>query len=356
MTKPPAESASAATTAEEADPRTPREVYRDVLVDLLGDDERLICLDSDTGMFSPVDWGTAADRYINLGIAEQNLMGVAAGLARSERVPFVNTMATFASTRALESVKLDIAMPGLPVRIAATHGGLAAGHLGSTHHSLEDLGVMRMLPNMTVLCPADATAVEDMVRDVVDLPGPVYMRLGRSATPGLGSGLPPVRIGQAQTLREGGDIALVATGPYPVLAARAAAEELAQDGVEASVINMHTIKPLDVEALTVAARGHGIVTVEEHWAAGGLGSAVAEVVAELGVGCPVLRVAVPDVFAAGSGGHRHLLERNGITAEAVATRARQALALSPASSSAAHTSGPVNEHRLTHRVGPRARK
>ncbi len=311
-----------------ADRRTPREAYRDVLVELLAGDDRLICLDSDTGLFSPVDWGTAADRYINLGIAEQNLMGVASGLARSGRVPFVNTMATFASTRALESVKLDIAMPGLPVRIVATHGGLSAGHLGSSHHSLEDLAVMRMLPNMTVLSPADTTAVEEMVRASVDMPGPVYIRLGRSATPGLGPGLPPVRIGQAQTLREGADVALVATGPYPVLAARAAADELARDGVDAAVINMHTVKPLDVEALTVAARTHGIVTVEEHWAAGGLGSAVAEVVAELGVGCPVLRVAVHDTFAAGSGGHRHLLERNGITAETVAMRARQALATS----------------------------
>ncbi len=350
MTKTPAEEPlPVVTKAEETDPRAPREVYRDVLVELLADDERLVCLDSDTGLFSPVDWGPAADRYINLGIAEQNLMGVAAGLARSSaRVPFVNTMATFASTRALESVKLDIAMADLPVRIVATHGGLSAGHLGSTHHSLEDLAIMRMLPNMTVLCPADTTAVEDMVRASVDLPGPVYIRLGRGATPGLGPGLPPVRIGRAQTLREGGDIALVATGPYPVLAAQAAAEELARDGVDAAVINMHTVKPLDVEALTVAARTRGIVTVEEHWAAGGLGSAVAEVVAELGVGCPVMRVAVPDIFAAGSGGHRHLLERNGITAETVVTRARQALAV--------HAGGSVNAHGPENGIGLRALK
>jgi transketolase len=301
-------------------------VYRDVLVELLGHSERLICLDSDTGLFSPVDWGAAAERYINLGIAEQNLMGVAAGLARAGRVPFVNTMATFAATRAFESVKLDIAFNDLPVRIAATHGGLSAGHLGSTHHSLEDLAVMRMLPNMTVLVPADAAATDGLVRASVELPGPVYLRLGRGPTPDLGTDLPPIRIGRAQKLREGRDISLVATGPHPVIAARAAADVLAEEGVEATVLNMHTVKPLDVEALAVAAETtQGIVTVEEHWAAGGLGSAVAEVVAEAGAKCPVLRVAVPDNFAAGTGGQRHLLERNGITAETVVARVRQVL-------------------------------
>ncbi|MGA5068061.1 hypothetical protein ACPB9E_30505 [Streptomyces exfoliatus] len=165
--------------AEAAAPRPAREVYRDTLAGLLADDERLTCLDSDTGLFSPVDWGDEAGRYINLGIAEQNLMGAAAGLARSGRIPCVNTMATFAATRAVGAVKLDIALNNLPVRIAATHSGLSAGHLGSTHHSLEDLAVVRLLPHMTVLVPADAAAAEEMVRASVDLPGPVYLRLGR---------------------------------------------------------------------------------------------------------------------------------------------------------------------------------
>ncbi|MGP3983814.1 transketolase family protein [Streptomyces sp. KR80] len=326
MTAMAAEPRPVATEEAKPDPRPGREVYRDVLAELLGQDERLVCLDSDTGLFSSVDWGKAQERYINLGIAEQNLMGAAAGLARSGRIPFVNTMATFAATRALESVKLDIAMNNLPVRIAATHGGLSAGHLGSTHHSLEDLGVMRMLPHMTVLAPADAAATEELVRACVDVPGPVYLRLGRGATPDLGPGLPPLRIGRAQPLREGGDVTLVATGPYPVLAALSAADELAAEGIAATVLNMHTVKPLDTAALAAAAETTlGIVTVEEHWAAGGLGSAVAEVVAGLGAGCPVLRVAVRDTFAAGTGGQRHLLERNGITAEAVAARARQAV-------------------------------
>lgn len=303
--------------------RAAREVYREVLVELLGEDERYVCLDSDTGLFSATSWGERAPRYLNLGIAEQNLMGVAAGLARSGRVPFVNTMATFAATRALEAVKLDIAWNDLPVRIVATHGGLSAGHLGSTHHALEDLGVMRMLPNMTVLVPADGPATETLVRAAAELPGPVYLRLGRGATPGLPPGAEPPRIGVAQTLLRGSDVTLIATGPHPVLAALEAAEELARDGIDATVLNMHTVKPLDREAITTATATRGIVTVEEHWAAGGLGSAVAEVVADLGVACPVRRVAVADRFAAGTGGHRHLLARNGISAAAVTDQVRR---------------------------------
>ncbi|MQY12873.1 1-deoxy-D-xylulose-5-phosphate synthase [Streptomyces sp. RB5] len=304
-------------------PRAGREVYRDTIARLLGKDDRLVCLDSDTGLFTPVDWGADADRYINLGIAEQNLMGAAAGLARAGRIPYVNTMATFASTRAVEAVKLDIALPGLPVRIAATHSGLSAGHLGATHHSLEDLAVMRLLPNMTVLAPADAAATEELVRASVDLPGPVYLRLGRGATPDLPADLPPLRIGEAQRLREGGDVTLIATGPYPVLAALEAADTLATEGVGAGVLNMHTVKPLDTEAVCAAAAATGhLVTVEEHWAVGGLGSAVAETVTGEGVPCRVSRIAVPDHFAAGHGGQRHLLLRNGITAEAIVEASR----------------------------------
>ncbi|WP_316520105.1 transketolase family protein [Kitasatospora brasiliensis] len=306
--------------------RPSREVYRDLLAELIGKDERLVCLDSDTGLFSSVDWGAAQDRYVNLGIAEQNMMGVAAGLARCGRMPFANTMAAFAGTRALEAVKLDIALNNLPVRIAATHSGLSAGHLGSTHHALEDLAVMRLLPNMTVLVPADAAATEELVRASLDVPGPVYLRLGRGGTPDLGADLPPLRVGVAQRLRSGRDVTLIATGPYPVLAALAAAKELADEGIAAGVLNMHTVKPLDVDAVVEAAETTAaVVTVEEHWAAGGLGSAIAEVVAGLGVACPVRRVAVQDRFAAGSGGQQHLLERNGITAEAVAAETRRAL-------------------------------
>jgi transketolase len=291
-----------------------REAYRDQLVELMAGDERIVCLDSDTGTFAGADFGPAKERYLNLGIAEQNLLGVAAGLARSGRIPFVNTMATFASTRALEAVKVDIAFNDLPVRIVATHGGLAAGHLGPTHHALEDLAVIRTLPNLTVLVPGDADACVALIRQAVALPGPVYVRLGRSATPDLPGAAPPVVLGAVQQLRPGGDIVLAACGPYPVLAAIEAADELAARGVEACVLNVHTLKPLDADALTAvvaSTSSRAVVTVEEHWPAGGLGAAVAEALTER-IPARVLRVAVPDAFVAVAGDQQYLLDRAGI--------------------------------------------
>lgn len=299
--------------------RPTREAYRDLLVKLMADDERLYCLDSDTGLFTGVDFGPAADRYVNLGIAEQNLMGVAAGLAASGKIPFVNTMATFATTRALESLKVDVAYAGLPVRVAATHSGLSAGHLGPTHHALEDLAIMRALPEFTVVTPADATATEEAVAQSVDLPGPVYLRLGRKATPALEAG--PTELGRAQRLREGADVAVLACGPHPVLAALAAADLLAADGVTATVLNVHTLKPFDVETVVSAARGvRAVITVEEHWRSGGLGGAVAETLAEHAP-TRVARIGMPDTFAEVVGGQEHLLDHYGITGERIAATA-----------------------------------
>lgn len=299
--------------------RPTREAYRDLLVKLMADDERLYCLDSDTGLFTGVDFGPAADRYVNLGIAEQNLMGVAAGLAASGKIPFVNTMATFATTRALESLKVDVAYAGLPVRVAATHSGLSAGHLGPTHHALEDLAIMRALPEFTVVTPADATATEEAVAQSVDLPGPVYLRLGRKATPALEAG--PTELGRAQRLREGADVAVLACGPHPVLAALAAADLLAADGVTATVLNVHTLKPFDVETVVSAARGvRAVITVEEHWRSGGLGGAVAETLSEHAP-TRVARIGMPDTFAEVVGGQEHLLDHYGITGERIAATA-----------------------------------
>jgi len=296
-----------------------REAYRDLLVKLMADDPRLYCLDSDTGLFSGVDFGPAAGRYVNVGIAEHNLMGVAAGLAASGKIPFVNTMATFATTRALESLKVDIAYSGLPVRIAATHSGLSAGHLGPTHHALEDLAIMRSLPGFTVVTPADATATEEAVAQSVDLPGPVYLRLGRKATPALEAG--PAELGRAQILREGGDLVVFACGPHPVLASLAAADLLAADGVRAAVVNVHTLKPLDVETIVSSARNvKAAITVEEHWRSGGLGGAIAETLSEHAP-TRVARIGMPDTFAQEVGGQEHLLDHYGITGERIAATA-----------------------------------
>jgi transketolase len=299
-----------------------REAYRDALLAAMPLDDRLVCLDSDTGLFLGQDFGAAADRYLNLGIAEQNLLGAAAGMARSGRTPFVNTMATFASTRALETVKIDLAYANLPVRIAATHSGLSAGNLGPTHHSLEDLAIMRLLPNMTVLVPADAPATVSLFEQCRELPGPVYLRLGRTATPDLPADAPPIRIGQAQPLREGDDLLLVCCGPYPVLLALRAAHSLAARGISAAVLNMHTVKPLDELALT--SHPAPVVTIEEHWRSGGLGSAVAEVLAE--TGRRGLRVGVPDRFVSLAGDQQFLLEHSGISADSIENAALRALA------------------------------
>jgi transketolase len=297
-------------------PRSARDTYRDTLTELMAADPRLFCLDSDTGLFAGADFGAAADRYVNLGIAEHNLIGMAAGLAASGRIPYVNTMATFATTRALEAVKIDVAYNQLPVRLAVTHGGLAAGHLGPTHHALEDIAVMRALPGMTVVVPADADQTELAVRHTRDLPGPLYLRLGKAATRPLAEVVPvvpPFELGVAQPLRAGRDLLIVACGPYPVLAALGAAEMLAGRGIDAAVLNLHTVRPLDVAGLVAAATPvAGVITVEEHWRSGGVGAAVAETLAEHAP-TRIVRIGMPDTFAQHVGGQEDLLRHYGIT-------------------------------------------
>ncbi|GGN74845.1 transketolase [Streptomyces albiflavescens] len=304
--------------------RSAREVYRDTVAELLPREERLVVLDSDTGLFGGVDFGDGTDRYLNLGIAEHTLMGAAAGLAREGRIAVVNTMAAFAASRALEAVKLDIALGELPVVIAATHSGVSAGHLGPTHHALEDLASMRVLPHMTVVVPGDPAQTTELLCQALALGGPVYLRLGRGATPALPADAEPPRLGKAQILRRGGDITLAACGPYPVLAALEAAELLAADGISANVLHLHTVKPLDTPALLGALGDQRhLITVEEHWAAGGFGSAVAEELGALPV--RVHRVAMPDAFVPVAGSQRQLLEQGGVSAQSIAARARRAL-------------------------------
>ena len=304
--------------------RATREAYRDRLLALLDGHPELICLDTDTGLFNAEHATAAGEQYLNLGIAEHNLMGVAAGLAACGRIPYVNTMAAFASSRALEAVKIDIAYNRLPVRIMATHGGLAAGHLGPTHQALEDLAVLRVLPDMTVVVPADAAATEAFVEQSVTLAGPLYVRLGRKPSPSLPPAPPPV-IGQAQPLRQGDDVVLACCGPYPVLACLDAADVLAGHGIEATVLNLHTLRPLDSPALVDAARPATlVVTVEEHWRSGGLGGAVAEVLAETEP-TRVLRLGMPDRFVDEVGNQEHLVTHYDLTAERIVRTVRTAL-------------------------------
>ncbi|WFF05894.1 transketolase C-terminal domain-containing protein [Micromonospora sp. WMMD1076] len=308
--------------------RPAREVCAQLLAEMMLADERLVCLDSDTGQFARTDFGAAADRYVNLGIAEQNLLGTAAGLARAGRIPVVHTMATFAATRALEAVKIDVAFGNLAVHIVATHGGLSAGSLGPTHHALEDVAVLRTLPNLRVVVPADADDAAGLLRQCLGGPGPSYLRLGREGTPPLPPRPSPVRLGRAQVLRPiGGDVTIVGCGPRPVRIALHAADVLAASGVAATVLDMHTVKPLDVATLTAAAGNDTVLTVEDHWAAGGLGSAVAECLAERGA--RVRRIGAPDRFFPYADDHEDLLGRAGVTAGQVVATAHAMLAETP---------------------------
>ncbi|WP_394823042.1 transketolase family protein [Pendulispora albinea] len=300
--------------------RPPREAYRDALLELMAADASVYCIDTDTGLFNDIDFGASRERYVNLGIAEQNLMGVAAGLAASGKRPFVHTLATFAATRALEQVKVDIAYNALPVRIVCTHAGFSAGHLGPTHHALEDIATLRVLPNMTVVVPADATQAAAAAHQANALPGPVYVRLGRGAVPALTEG-GPLRIGTPDVIRTGKDATILACGPHPIQAALAACDMLRADGIQAAVVNVHTVKPLDRAALLSIVAGRPVVTVEEHWTAGGFGGAIAELVSEAAPNF-VWRIGVDDVFASGAGDPRWLLQRHGITAQAIAKAVR----------------------------------
>jgi len=297
-----------------------REAYRDALVALMHDDPRVWCVDTDTGLFAGVDFGAAGARYLDLGIAEQNLVGVAAGLAASGQIPFVNTMAAFAGTRALEQVKIDVAYNALPVRIVATHGGLSAGHLGPTHHALEDLATMRMLPNLTVVVPADAAQTRIAVRAIAPLSGPAYLRLGRKATPAIPEA--PFLLGAPQVLRRGDDAVVFACGALPVQLALAAAEALLAERIATTVVNVHTVKPLDAAAIAALSRGRIVVTVEDHWRTGGLGGAIAELLSEVAPAF-VHRIGVGDTFATAAGDHEWLLAQHGVSAGAIIEAVRR---------------------------------
>ncbi|NEB80070.1 transketolase, partial [Streptomyces sp. SID14478] len=298
-----------------------REVCRRALADLARKDPRIMCVDSDVGGLETL-FADLPEQYVNVGIAEANLIGMAAGMAAAGLVPFAHTLSGFAATRACEQIKVDVAGNNLPVRIVVSHGGLSAGHYGPTHHAVDDLGIMRLLPHLTVLVPADAVEAEQALIACADLPGPVFLRLGRTETPLVYRQPYDFRIGRAVTLADGDDVTLIATGPHPVLMALRAAETLAAEGIRARVLNMHTIKPLDEEAvLRAAAQTRGIITVEDHLEVGGLGGAVCEVVAARG-GCPVRRIGVPDRFSDRVGGELDLLRHAGVTADRIAAEAR----------------------------------
>ena len=312
-----------------ADKKATRESYGAALAEL-GEKYDFLVLDADlaaatkTGMFKK----KFPERFFDCGIAEGNMMSVAAGIASTGTTVFASTFAMFAAGRAFEQVRNSIGYPHLNVKIGATHAGITVGEDGATHQCNEDIALMRTIPGMTVICPADATEAYAAVEAAILTDGPMYMRFGRFAVPDLTPELVPdykFEIGKGVTYREGKDVTIVATG-YMVHLAVEAADILKEQGIDAGVINIHTVKPLDTALIADAAKRTGaIVTAEEHNVIGGLGSAVCEAVAQ-SCPVPVLRVGVEDQYGR-SGKVPELLEIYGLTKENIVSRALAAIAL-----------------------------
>lgn len=292
-----------------------RQAYGETLAELGEKNENIVVLDADlsgstmTQMFAK----EFPDRFFNVGIAEQNLCGIAAGLAASGKTVFASSFAMFTAGRAFEIIRNSICYPHLNVKICASHAGVTVGEDGGSHQCIEDIALMRTIPGMIVINPSDAVSAKKLIRAVSKTEGPVYVRLGRAAVPVVYNDDMPVEIGRAVTLKDGNDFTVIATG-IMVSEALAAAETLSEQGLSIRVIDMHTIKPIDEEVIVKAAREtKGIVTAEEHSVIGGLGSAVAEVAARK---CPVPMefIGIKDIFGQ-SGKPKELLKEYELTAD-----------------------------------------
>lgn len=295
-----------------------RESYGNALAELGAEFKNLVVLDADlaaatkTGVFKKA----FPERHIDCGIAECNMIGIAAGLAATGKIPFASSFAMFAAGRAFEQVRNSVAYPKLNVKIGATHAGISVGEDGATHQCNEDIALMRTIPGMVVLNPSDDVEAKAAVRAAIEHEGPVYLRFGRLAVPVIND-KPDYKfeLGKGVILREGKDVTIIATG-LPVSECLAAADKLAADGIDAKVINIHTIKPLDEELVLAAAKETGkVVTVEEHSVIGGLGSAVCDVLSEK---CPtrVMKIGINDTFGE-SGPAVELVKKYGLDAESI---------------------------------------
>ena len=294
-----------------------RQSYGEELAKLGEDNEKIVVLDADlssatkTGIFAE----KFPDRFINVGIAEQNLMGIAAGLSTFGKIPFASTFAVFAAGRAYEQIRNSIAYPNLNVKICATHAGITVGEDGATHQMLEDLSLMRTLPNMTVMCTSDDIQTKWAVREIAKVNGPVYLRLCRMATPIIYDVTPQFEIGKGVQIGEGKDASIIATG-VTVAEALKAQEILKEKGINVRVIDIHTIKPIDKELIVKCAKEtKRIITVEDHNIIGGLGSAVCEVLSEE-YPTKVERMGIPDCFGR-SGKAEELLHYYKIDCDAI---------------------------------------
>ncbi len=306
-----------------------RAAYGKALAALAEKVPELVVLDADlSGSTMTKDFASACpERFFDMGIAESNMAGVAAGLAACGKKPFINSFAMFSAGRAWEQVRNSIAYPGLNVKVIGSHGGVSVGEDGATHQCVEDYAIMRAIPGMLVLSPCDGPEMEKAVEALLQYEGPAYMRLGRLAVESVTDTIPgyTFELGKGSVLREGGDVTVIATGMM-VQEAVKAAEQLSEEGVSVRVIDMHTIKPLDKDLVLKAAAETGcIVTSEEASIIGGLGSAVAECVSE-GCPVPVVRHGVEDQFGR-SGKAQQVLDYFGLNAGGIAEKVRYALTL-----------------------------
>ena len=302
-----------------------REAYGKALVKLGKMNDDVVVLDADLSKSTKTNDFLKAypNRFFNMGIAEQNLVGAACGLAAAGKVPFASTFAMFATGRAFEVIRNSVCYPKLNVKIAATHAGITVGEDGGSHQSVEDISLMRSIPNMTVVVPADGIEAEKMIFSAAEFDGPMYIRLGRSAVPTIFEEDYNFEIGKGVVLRDGNDVTIIACG-IMVNEALIAADMLKEENINARVINMSTIKPIDTDLIIKAAKEtKAIVTAEEHSVIGGLGSAVSEVVSESN---PIIvkKVGMNDCFGE-SGTPGELLEKYGLTAEKIVEKVKEAL-------------------------------
>lgn len=303
-----------------------RDGFGDEIVELGKKDNDIYVVDVDIGKSCKTGKFRAElpEQYINVGIAEQNGAGVAAGMATCGKIPFVVTYAVFGSLRMCEMIRQEICYPNLNVKIACSHGGVTPANDGASHQSIEDMGVLRTIPNMTVIMPADYYAARKLVKAAAEFEGPVYLRFTRDAIPVIYDENTEFVIGKANKLKEGKDVSIIANGDTVCIALKAA-EMLKSEGVSVKVLDMHTIKPLDVDAVKECIRDTGkIITVEDHNIMNGLGSAVSEVVAEEG-GALIRRIGIQDQFGQ-SAPYERLLAINGVTAENIVKNAKELLA------------------------------
>ncbi|GBD96575.1 MAG TPA: transketolase family protein [Nitrospirae bacterium] len=311
--------------AEKRKPEATRDAYGKTLLELGKKRPDVVVLDADlSGSTKTIKFAKEfPERFFNMGIAEQDMIGTAAGLALAGKVPFASTFAVFETGRAWDQIRLTVCYSNTNVKLVATHSGITVGEDGASHQALEDIALMRTLPNMTVIVPADAAETESVINTIVDQKGPVYVRLGRAKVPYVMPDDYKFTPGKAFVFHIGKDVNIVAAG-ITVDMAREAAGILSKEGIDAGVINMSTIKPLDEETLLSAAKSSGfIVTAEEHSVIGGLGGAVCEFLAE-NYPVPVKRIGVQDSFGC-SGRPAELLKLHGITAENIVETIKKAL-------------------------------